>query len=365
MKILIFGHKRIPSRDGGVEVVVTELSTRMAQLDHTVICCSRGGSSGEYRKVRLKPMPTLPGKGLAAVSSSFFAAIYSAFRNADAVHIHGEGPAFWSWIPKLAGKRVVVTIHGLDWQREKWKGSFGEKFIRAGERMAVRFADAVIVLSRSAQRYFRETYGRKTVYIPNGVTVPQRKEPEKIKEFGLEKDGYLLFLGRLVPEKGVHYLIEAFRMLNTDKRLVIAGCSSDTDAYVSMLRSMAQGDKRIVFPGFVQGQMLEELYSNAYCYILPSDVEGMPLTLLEAMSYGNCCVVSDIPECREVTGDHAVTFPKGDISALRECLQRLCDAPLLVAQYKHSAADTVLFGFSWDDAVRKTLELYHEDPADQ
>lgn len=365
MKILMFGHKRVPSRDGGIEVVATEITTRMAEMGHAVTCCNRGGLSGEYHGVHLKPMPTLPGKGLAAVSSSFFAAIYSAFRDADAVHIHGEGPAFWSWIPKLAGKRVVVTIHGLDWQREKWKGGFGGKFIRAGERMAVRFADAVIVLSSHARQYFRETYGRKTVYIPNGVAAPQRKEPEKIKEFGLEKDGYLLFLGRLVPEKGVHYLIEAFRTLDTDKRLVIAGGPSDTDAYVSMLRSMAQGDSRIVFPGFVQGQMLEELYSSAYCYILPSDVEGMPLTLLEAMSYGNCCVVSDIPECREVTGGHGITFPKGDIAALRECLQRLCDDPRLVSQYKHSAADAVLSGFRWDDAVRKTLELYHEDPADQ
>ena len=365
MKILMFGHKRIPSRDGGVEVVVTELSTRMANLGHAVTCCNRGGASGEYRGVCLKSMPTLPGRGLAAVSSSFFGAVYSAFCGADVVHIHAEGPAFWCWIPKLAGKRVVVTIHGLDWQREKWKGGFGAKYIRAGERMAVRFADARIVLSRSAQRYFQETYGRKAIYIPNGVTLPQLREPEKIKKFGLEKDGYLLFLGRLVPEKGVHYLIEAFHGMNTDRKLVIAGGASDTDDYVSMLRNMAEEDERIVFPGFVQGQMLEELYSSAYCYILPSDVEGMPLTLLEAMSYGNCCVVSDILECREVTGDHAVVFPKGNISALRECLQRLCNDPLQVAQYKKSAADMVLTRFNWDDVVRQTLELYHENSADQ
>lgn len=365
MKITMFGHKRIPSRQGGVEVVVTELSTRMAALGHTVTCCSRGGKSEEYRGVRLKAMPTLPGKGLAAVSSSFFSALFSAFSDADVVHIHGEGPAFWCWIPKLAGRRVVVTIHGLDWQREKWRGSFGKAYIHAGEKMAARFADEIIVLSRNVRLYFLTNYERDAVYIPNGVNLPQYKEPKEIKQFGLEKDGYLLFLGRLVPEKGVHNLIEAFRELNTDKKLVIAGDSSDTDEYVSRLKTLAAEDGRIVFTGFVHGQMLEELYSNAYLYVLPSYLEGMPLTLLEAMSYGNCCVVSDIPECREVTGDYAVCFPKGDISALRECLQRLCDAPLLAEQYKKSAADVVLSRFRWDDAVRQTLELYHENSADQ
>lgn len=357
MKIAMFGHKRIPSRLGGVEVAVEQLSCRMAALGHSVTCFSRGGKSCTYRGVTLKAVPTLPGKGLAAVSSSFFAALAAAFSDAQVVHIHAEGPAFMSWLPKLFGKRVIVTVHGLDWRRQKWQNSLGKFYIRAGERMAVRFADEIIVLSRNMQRYFRDTYGRETVYIPNGVSRPAIWQPEEIRKLDLKKDGYLLFLGRLVPEKEVHTLMEAFRDVKTDKKLVIAGGSSDTDGYVSQLKAMAPGE-RIVFTGFAEGRLLQELYSNAYLYVLPSRVEGMPLSLLEAMSFGNCCLVSDIPELTEVVEDKGVSFPCGDVKALRDTLQALLDSPGQVAAYKSEAADFVCGKYSWEDTVRRTLEVY-------
>lgn len=370
MKIAMFGHKRIPSRDGGVEIVVLELSTRMSALNHDVTCYNRAGhpvggaeydgkSTDTYRNVKLKTVPTLDIKGLAAVTSSFFAAVACAFSGAEVVHIHAEGPAFMCWLPKLFGKRVVVTVHGLDWQREKWKRGFGAKYIHAGERMAVRFADEIIVLSRNVQRYFKETYGRETVYIPNGITKPETVSAEQIaQQYGLTQNGYILFLGRLVPEKGVHYLIEAFQHVETSKKLVIAGGSSDTDAYVKQLRDLAEGDDRICFTGFVQGSVLQELYSNAYVYVLPSDVEGMPLSLLEAMSYGNCCLVSDIPECAEVVSDKAVLFHKSDVCHLRAQLQKLCDAPATVAEYQKNAQQYICSQYRWDDVVEKTLESY-------
>ena len=370
MKIAMFGHKRIPSREGGVEIVAEELATRMAAQGHAVTCYNRGGHhvSGaefdtqalkEYRGVRLKTVWTLDKKGLAAVTSSFFAAICAAFSGARVVHIHSEGPAFMCWLPKLMGKRVIVTVHGLDWQREKWKQGFGSKYIHMGEKMAVRFADGIIVLSRNVQQYFKDTYGRETVFIPNGVSAPQILPVGESKErFGLEKDEYILFLGRLVPEKGVHYLIEAFRGVSTGKKLVIAGGVSDSDGYADSLKTLAQGDERILFTGFVQGRLLEELYSNAYVYVLPSDVEGMPLSLLEAMSYGNCCVTSDIPECAEVVEDRAVTFPKGGVNALTKALQRLCDAPDAVAGYRENAREFICGKYDWDAVTARTLELY-------
>lgn len=225
------------------------------------------------------------------------------------VHIHAEGPAFFCWIPKLFGKRVICTIHGLDWDREKWRGSVASKFIRGGEKNAVKYADEIIVLSKDVQKYFLETYGRETHFIPNGVNRPEVREAKLITDhFGLEKDSYILFLGRLVPEKGIRYLVEAFKNVKTDKKLVIAGGSSDTDSFMEELKELAKGDDRILFTGFVQGAMLDELYSNAYIYTLPSDLEGMPLSLLEAMSYGNCCLVSDIPECAEVVEDKESLF---------------------------------------------------------
>ena len=204
------------------------------------------------------------------------------------VHIHAEGPAFFAWLPKMFGKRVVVTVHGIDWQREKWQSGLGSKFIHQGEKNAAKYADEVIVLSKGVQDYFKETYGRETHFIPNGVNRPQIREANLIKDkFGLKKDSYILFLGRLVPEKGIRYLVEAFKNVKTDKKLVIAGGSSDTDSFMEELKDLAKGDDRILFTGFVQGTMLDELYSNAYIYTLPSDLEGMPLSLLEAMSYGN------------------------------------------------------------------------------
>lgn len=370
LKIAMLGHKRIPSNEGGVEVVVEALCARMAALGHSVTCYNRAGhhvsgaehelpAGSVYRGIRLVTVPTLERKGFAAVISSFFAAVRSAFGSYDVVHIHAEGPAFFCWLPKLLGKRVIVTVHGLDWQREKWNGGIASKFIHLGERVAVRFADEIIVLSENVRQYFLDTYGRATRFIPNGVSAPTLESPRLIAEkWGLQKDGYILYLGRIVPEKGETYLIEAFKQVKTDKKLVIAGGSSDTERYLRQLQNLAAGDDRILFTGFVQGKLRDELYSNAYVYTLPSDLEGMPLSLLEAMSYGNCCLVSDIPECAEVVEDKAVLFRKSDVDNLRQKLQTLCDQPEMAAQYKANAAQFILNKYGWDDVVDKTLALY-------
>ena len=297
--------------------------------------------------------------GLAAVSSSFFAALCCAFGKYDVVHIHAEGPAFFCWLPKLFHKRVIVTVHGIDWQREKWKSGFDSKFIHKGEKNAVKYADEIIVLSKGVQDYFEKIYGRKTVFIPNGVSNHIERKPQIIKnKFGLDKDEYILFLGRLVPEKGIKYLIEAFKQVDTEKKLVIAGGSSDTSEFENEMKEIAKEDKRILFTGFVQGQELEELYSNAYVYALPSDLEGMPLSLLEAMSYGNCCLVSDIPECAEVVEDKALIFKKADVKDLQSKLQDACDHSEKVDAHKKQAADFICSKYNWDEIVQATLKLY-------
>ena len=370
LSIAMFGQKRIPSREGGVEIVVEELCTRMVAQGHNVTCYNRGGHhvSGseydskrlkEYKGIKLKTVPTIEKKGLAAVSSSFFAALCCAFGKYDVVHIHAEGPAFFCWLPKLFHKRVIVTVHGIDWQREKWKSGFGSKFIHKGEKNAVKYADEIIVLSKGVQDYFEKIYGRKTVFIPNGVSNHIERKPQIIKnKFGLDKDEYILFLGRLVPEKGIKYLIEAFKQVDTEKKLVIAGGSSDTSEFENEMKEIAKEDKRILFTGFVQGQELEELYSNAYVYALPSDLEGMPLSLLEAMSYGNCCLVSDIPECAEVVEDKALIFKKADVKDLQSKLQDACDHSEKVDAHKKQAADFICSKYNWDEIVQATLKLF-------
>ena len=369
LKIAMFGQKRL-TREGGVEIVVKELCTRMAQKNCEVTCYNRSGHhvSGseyddvdktEYKGITQKCVPTIERRGLAAVSSSAFAALYSAVGNYDVVHIHAEGPAFFCWLPKLFGKRVIVTIHGIDWQREKWKSGFGSKFIRQGEKNAVKYADEIIVLSKGVQDYFKDAYGRETYFIPNGVNRPEIRNADLItRKFGLTKDSYILFLGRLVPEKGIRYLVEAFKNVKTDKKLVIAGGSSDTDSFTKELKELAKDDDRIIFTGFVQGRMLDELYSNAYIYTLPSDLEGMPLSLLEAMSYGNCCLVSDIPECAEVVENKALIFKKSDVKDLQEKLQDACDCSKKVVEMKKQAADFICEKYNWDDVVEETMKLY-------
>ena len=370
LKIAMLGQKRIPSREGGIEIVVEELSTRMVVLGHQVTCYNRKGhhvsgkefddsASSEYKGVRLKSVCTIDKKGLAAMSSSFFASLKAAFGRYDVVHFHAEGPCAMLWLPKLFGKRCIATVHGLAHQRAKW-GKFARTYIMFGEKCTVKFADEIIVLSESARNYFKFTYGRETRFIPNGVNRPVQRSIKLLKEKYplVAEKGYFLSLARIVPEKGFHYLIEAFKQVKTDKMLVVAGGASDSGEYMEQLKAMAVDDNRIVFTGFVQGQLLEELYSNAYVYCLPSDLEGMPLSLLEAMSYDNCCLTSDIAECAEVVEDKAVTFAKSNVDDLREKLQMLCDHPERREKYKGEAADFICQKYNWDDVVERTLELY-------
>ncbi len=343
--IAMLGQKRIPSREGGVEVVVEELATRMVKNGNNVTCYNRRGHhvSGkeydarkikEYKGIRIKTVPTINCRGLAAMSSSVFAAIRAAFGKYDVVHFHAEGPCAMLWLPKLFGKRCIATIHGLDHMRAKW-GKLASTYIMLGEKCAAKHADEIIVLSKGVKDYFKETYNRDTVYIPNGVNRPEIKGTNEIEEkWGLKKDSYILYLGRLVPEKGIKYLVEAFKDVKTDKKLVIAGGSSETDEFSNELKEMAGDDERIIFTGFVQGEPLDELYGNAYIYTLPSDLEGMPLSLLEAMSYGNCCLVSDIEECTSVVEDRAIVFEKSNVEDLRKKLQEACDDNEIVENYK-------------------------------
>lgn len=370
LRIAMFGQKNL-SREGGVELVVKELCSRLADKGYQITCYNRSSNKGDnidfsesdnLSNVRQVYVPTIEKKGLAAVTASAFAALYSALGRYDVVHIHAEGPAFFAWLPKLFGKRVIVTIHGLDWKREKWKSGLGAKFIKAGEKVAAKCADEIIVLSHDVKDYFKMTYHRETHFIPNGVNKPKLEEANLISQkFGLVKDSYILYLGRLVPEKGLRYLITAFKNVKTDKKLVIAGGSSDTDLFVKEIKSLAKEDPRVIFTGFVQGKLLDELYSNAYVYTLPSDLEGMPLSLLEAMSYGNCCVVSDIPECVDVVGDFAVKFNRGDVADLNNKLQNACDNEAAVLNLKHSSSRYILDKYNWDDIIDKTLLLYQLD----
>lgn len=386
MKIVMLGHKRIPSREGGVEIVVEELATRMAELGHAVTVYNRkgthvAGSANEqteygknykYKGVQVKTAFTLPQKSLNAIVYSFFATIKACFSGADVIHFHAEGPCAMIPLAKLFGKRCVATIHGLDWQRAKW-GGFATKFLLFGEKMAARYSDRVIVLSEGVKKYFQDTYERETLVIPNGIAKPDKQEQDIITyKYGLHGEDYLLFLARLVPEKGVHTLLEAYEKSGVKIPLVIAGGSSHSNEYCQKIEAMtekinAEASKshtgqKVIMTGFVQGKELEELYSNAMLYILPSEIEGMPLSLLEAMSYGDLCLTSDITENTDVTEDYGFSFVSGDVNSLTEKLREVCvEAESLRNTEKYtreSIQNFILSKYNWDDVTKRTLECY-------
>lgn len=361
MKIAMIGHKHVPSRAGGIEVAVEALAVRMAAQGHHVTLYNRGRHpqvhNQIYKGIHIRSVPVIEKQGLSAVTGSVFATLRALFGRYDCIHFHAEGIAAMAFLPHLLGIPTVVTIHGLDWQRSKW-GRFASWYLKLGEKTAVRCADEIIVLSQAMKQYFLDTYGRETVYIPNGMTAPAAREASLITEkWGLRRDQYILYLGRLVPEKGLENLIRSFRQVDTHRKLVIAGSPLDMPEHFDQLREAARGDDRILFMGFVQGNVLKELYSNCYIYCLPSRLEGMPISLLEALSFGNCCLCSDIPECTEVLGDCGFHFQSGSAADLRTHLQMLCDHPELVEHSRQQVRKTFTH-HTWDEVTEETLAVY-------
>lgn len=368
MKIAMIGHKRIPSREGGVEIVVEELSTRLAKKGHQVTVFNRKGKNvqdknadknkkiKEYKGVKIITIPTINKKGIDAFLYSIGASIRALFGNYDVLHYHAEGSCAMLWIPHLFHKRIIVTIHGLDWQRSKW-GGFATKYIKYGEKCAVKYADEIIVLSENVKRYFKEKYNRDTIFIPNGVEKPKTKAASIItKKYDLKKDDYILFLARIVPEKGLDDLLDAYEKIDTDKKLVIAGGASHTNDYLEHIKARVKDNPNIIMTGFVQGEELEELYSNAYLYCLPSHIEGMPISLLEAMSYGLNCLISDIEENVQVAEEYATSFKMGNVNDLEEKLKQCIDGKKRIDSEK--LQQYILNKYDWDEIVKETEGVY-------
>lgn len=386
MKIAIIGLRSIgPMAAGGVEKVVEELSTRYVRLGHdvTVFCRAQydHNTGDTYKGVRLERLPAVYTKHLEAISNTV-AAVFCALRGYDIIHINATGPALLSFVPRLLGRKVVVTVHGLDWKREKW-GAFARMSLKAGAWAAARFPQRTIVVSRTLQRHYEQTYRKQVLYIPNGVTLPDLEARAASNPLGLPANGYVLFLSRLVPEKGCHTLISAFRKLDTDKRLVIVGPPSHSEQYAASLKRLAEGDSRIIFAGPLFGDDKDAVYRDACLFVLPSTIEGMALALLEAMSYRRCCLCSDIDENLEVidpsfgvrpsalNGDRsrelvsstsdgpvAASFRTGDVDDLQRKLSHLLSHPAIVDHLGERAMNHVARHFDWDTIARTHLAAY-------
>ncbi|MBN1475521.1 glycosyltransferase family 4 protein [Candidatus Sumerlaeota bacterium] len=381
LSIAMVGTKGVPTTFGGIERHVEEIGARLAERGHRVtVHCRRNYTEPSrelcevvrrrrwrYRGMDLRLMPSVPTKHLDAITHTALASFAELLPRHDIVHYHALGPSVLAILPRLTRRRVVATCHGLDWQRAKW-GWFARRALRLGEWTLCHWPHRTIAVSRTLRQHFREHHGREVTYIPNGIDLPPTPEPHEIVErWGLRHGEYFLFLSRLVPEKRCDVLIEAFRGLQTPRRLVIAGGSSMSDDHVEHLHSLARGDDRILFTGNVTGRLRDELMTHAHAFVLPSELEGLPIVLLEALSFGLCTLASDIPVNREVLeetepGSEAWgrLFRCNDVESLRAELRWLEEHPEAVQALGAAARPRVARHFTWDRVADETEALYRE-----
>lgn len=370
MRIAMIGQKGIPATFGGVERHVEELSVSLAERGHDIVVYTRPHYTSPLRKtfrgVHLVSIRTLRTKHLDAISHTLFASIHALFQHYDIIHYHGVGPALLSFIPRFFGTKakVIVTFQSIDRQHKKW-GILARFALRCGELAALKFPHQTIVVSQSLRLYCRNVYGCDALYIPNGVSneFVQRQKPGSMhKRYGLLADQYILTVSRLIPHKGIHYLINAYKKLKTDKRLVIVGDSYYTDAYVRDLKKLAGADPRIVFTGFQKGKALAELFSNAYLFVLPSESEGLPTSLIEAASFGRCVLASNIPENMEVIRAQnkvlGYSFRSEDTADLTRKLQELVRQPAAVQKRGKLARSVIQRAFDWKKIARSVEQAY-------
>lgn len=370
MKIAFIGQKGVPATFGGIEYHVDELGRHLAGLGHEVTIYVRSWYTPRRLKthggMRLIHLPTIRTKHLDAAVHSFAAAVHAAVHDFDIVHFHALGPSFFSFIPALTGKPVVATVHRLDWATRKW-GSAARRLLKIAERVVVRVPRKTIVVSKDLQTYFQKKYGCLTDQISHGITLPRPESPDIIRsKYALEGGDFVLFMGRLTPEKRVDWLLEAYRRVFADRpaagrpRLVIAGGSSATDAHVRSLKTQAEKIPGVVFTGYVQGKEKDELLSNAALFVLPSSLEGFPIVLIEARSHGLCCLASDIPPHREAIrdGEDGRLFHTGDLGDFSEKMADLLDRSEIRRALGSAALKALSVRPGWEDVARKTLSVY-------
>lgn len=361
MKIAVLGTRGFPGVQGGVEAHCENIYPRLAGLGCEVTVFTRkpyvDPAISSYKNVTLIPIDCPKSKSLEAITHTFRGIFKAKKLNPDILHIHAVGPSMMVPVARLLGMKIVMTNHGPDYKRKKW-GMFARMFLRVGEALGSIFANEAISISRTIASDIKKKYNRSCTVIPNGVEIPEIKNTEyALKKFGLEKNKYILAVGRFVPEKGFADLIEAFNKTGSDWKLVIAGTADHEDSYSRNLKQIAKSNPNIVLTGFLSGTPLQELYSHAGLFVLPSYYEGLPIVLLEAMSYGLSCIVSDIPANREVALPEDRYFKAGDTEALARKIKIFISKPIRQEE-KRSQIEIVRTRYNWDDIAKRTLEAY-------
>lgn len=356
MKIVVTGTRGIPNIMGGVETHCEELFPRVVERGFDVTVVRRKSyvrdTLTSYKGVKLLDVETPRKKSFEAIIHTFRAIRKAKQLHADVVHIHAIGPALLVPFARLLGMKVVFTHHGPDYDRDKW-GLAAKTMLKLGERMGTMFANEVIVISEVINRLLIKKYNRLDCHlIYNGVPEPDVCDyPEYFEELGIEKGRYVLGMCRFVPEKNLHHLVEAFSQIEAKGcKLVLAGDTDFEDDYSRSLKRMAK-EHGVVLTGFVKGRKLHSLLTNTRCFVLPSSHEGLPIALLEAMSYRLPVIVSDIPANLEVGLDKEAYFPVGDVEALKNKLQQNIDADYHSVDYDMSKYD-------WDVIADQVAAIY-------
>ena len=370
MRIAVIGSKGLPPHQGGIEHHCAEVYSRLAKKGHLVDLFGRSSYTGlswrdrfAYQGIRVMSMPGSGLRGVDALTSSAMSAALSSLLVYDVVHFHALGPSLWTWLPRLAGSaKVVVTCHGLDWQRSKW-GKRSSYLIHLGEKAAVRFADHITVVSDDLQEYFDTVYDQRTTYIGNAPANYSDCDDTFSygKSLGLNPQKYILFLGRLVPEKCPDLLIQAFNAAQmNDWKLVLAGGISDTSKFAKSLVHLAKNNPNILFPGELHGAKLSEIVRNAGLFTLPSNLEGQPLALLEAMREGIPIVASDIPVHQKIlgSGDRGLLFSVNDLTSCATQLQWATENNLAMLDKAKLAQQYVNTNHNWDQVANDYLRVY-------
>ena len=361
MKIAMIGHKDFPSRFGGVEVFVGGLSTSLVKRGYDVTVYNRGLQKEhnvyDVDGVHARRIFTVDKPSLNATIYSFLATFDAVFRGYDIIHYHAIGPSVPLFIAKLFGKHTVCTVHGLNWRVDKW-GGFASRYLKLGERIAAKYADDLIVLSEGEWNYFLEKYNRSAILIPNAVKFYDPLPCNIIeKKYGLKKNEYILYVGRISPEKGPVDLVEAYLKSHTDKKLVLAGPVTECE-YCTAFAEKIKGNPNIIHTGYVVGDTLRELYSNCALFVLPSHTEGLSLALLEALSVGAKCLVSDIPENTSVVAEYGTNFKVEDADSLARALERDCEEEYPQTM-REAQIDYVHTNFYYDVMLDRYEEVYH------
>ncbi len=362
----MIGLKGLPVSEeaGGIERHVEELAVRLAGRGHRVLAYVRprfvDRRLTEYRGITLRRMPSIPTKHLDTVTHTLLSSFGALTKKADVIHYHGVGPATLAWIPRLLkpGCRVVVTFHSIDRLHQKW-GWLARAYLRFGEWAALKFPHATIAVSKSIREYCRATYGVAPAYIPNGAVIRGYPGSDLLAKWGLERDGYILTVARLVRQKGIHHLIAAYDGFEKEKKLVIVGAPGFGPEYAEYLRRLSEGNSSIIFTGFQSGAALRQLFANAYLYVHPSEAEGLSVSILEAMAAGRCALVSDIPENVESIDHSGLTFVNADADDLRAKIRMLLNHPEIVAERGERARAWVASEYDWDKIAERTEEFYY------